>query len=707
MTEHIYERIGNATTSPDSDTESDYLIPTLNRFGMMNENETDMNEYASDGDYSSESDWEALLEEGTNMTTGLGMRELERRVRATRVEEGIAQAGNLLANSSWGAAAKETETKPETVTEDDKPEIIKKPRTMSKKSNKRAKHLLRKLTKQSDRKNAEKAPSRDPFAKSDPKCNREIEQAACSVVKEPKFGPKTADTEKIKADRQKWKDKRSALITEVRANTKEKAERRDNAKKKKAVVEKKVEEKPVEAVVEKKPVIVEEKPVIVEEKPVEEEKVKVTVSKKGQKARERRAAQQRATQWFYEKREEVVAEKREEIHEAVKHQTELGHKRKEALQTFADHKSEDVTTKLAAGKSLKWTRPCNHALRGGVEWRAPGSIKFRCPNARAGKPCGFAHNDTELLEGWREALCRFDLGEDQCKHRDRCTHRHTIRDSTDNIFRCETEEEFQQRTGLLPGVLRVQKVRKLSSGSAGPARTLPSSRASTPAMRVSSKVSFANVAKKPRFTVSSVVSQRASRTARLQAFYRESSRSGGALNDFFWPSNTQQKISQLEKMDTLALRLQALFHGQRARAEYAERLSRFKEEEMRKAANAAVATQQKPVEKKIVEEKIVEEKIVIEKKPIGFNWAPGAKTEAKTEAPVPTESAPTLTGFMNEEFRNTKTRDEILSQLEELGVEDVRDLTDLDESDIAEMGLKKISQKKMIRIIGQVREWFS
>ena len=403
---------------------------------------------------------------------------------------------------------------------------------------------------------------------------------------------------------------------------------------------------------------------------------------KGKKAMRRRAHGVDVTHLFFAGRQEA---KQEAVRDAKKAQEAVKEvkaaenaRRTDILKVMEARQSEDARVKALANKPLHFTRRCRGAFNMATgQWKK----KVDCTHPR----CLFAHSQEQLVKALRGCICTFDGGKGKCRKPATCTFLHTVRATEDSCGkssylckcprRAETDEEYKARTGFALGEFRDrrskgkltraptrthrvgQKPRSNPRQHSGPTR---------PTLKVKGTMSFA------------AITARAKEKKKANPVLKDSE--GFTIDSRRYKSGSKKVIASITKM-------QAIFRGNKKRVGFSDRLAAFRQERAEIAREQAM--------RKAAEE---HEKRARAKQASGFNWKPAPKV-VKVVKPEVKAAVHTITTLLSEFRLNA----EVAAKLAQIGAEDVADLKDMETEDVGDLGLKKLEQKRFLKLLAYIK----
>jgi len=403
---------------------------------------------------------------------------------------------------------------------------------------------------------------------------------------------------------------------------------------------------------------------------------------KGKKAMRRRAHGVDVTHLFFAGRQEA---KQEAVRDAKKAQEAVKEvkvaenaRRTDILKMMEARQSEDARVKALANKPLHFTRRCRGAFNMATgQWKK----KVDCTHPR----CLFAHSQKQLIEALRGCICTFDGGKGKCRKPATCTFLHTVRATEDSCGkssylckcprRAETDEEYKARTGFALGEFRDrrskgnlakvptrthrvgQKLRSKPRQHSGPNRAT---------LKVTGSMSFA------------AITARAKEKKKANPVLKDSE--GFTIDPRRYRGGSKKVVASITKV-------QAIFRGNKGRVGFSDRLAAFRQERAEIAREQAM--------RKAAEE---HEKRARAQQSSGFNWKPTPKV-VKVVKPEVKTTVHTITTLLSEFRLNA----EVAAKLAQIGAEDVADLKDMETGDVGDLGLKKLEQKRFLKLLAFIK----
>ena len=145
--------------------------------------------------------------------------------------------------------------------------------------------------------------------------------------------------------------------------------------------------------------------------------------------------------------------------------------------------------------------------------------------------------------------------------------------------------------------------------------------------------------------------------------------------------------SGAKKVVASITKMQAIFRGNKKRVGFSDRLAAFRQERAEIAREQAM--------RKAAEE---HEKRARAKQASGFNWKPAPKV-VKVVKPEVKAAVHTITTLLSEFRLNA----EVAAKLAQIGAEDVADLKDMETEDVTDLGLKKLEQKRFLKLLAFIK----
>jgi hypothetical protein len=422
---------------------------------------------------------------------------------------------------------------------------------------------------------------------------------------------------------------------------------------------------------------------------------------KGKKTSRRRATGVDVTHLFFAGRQEAKEQATRDAKEAQDAIKEVkaaeNARRTDILKMMAARQSEDARVKALANKPLHFTRRCRGAFNMATgQWKK----KIDCTHPR----CLFAHSQEQLVKALRGCICTFDGGKGKCRKASTCTFLHSVSATEEPcgkssyLCKCprriETDEEYKARTGFELGEFRdLRSKGKLTKAPtrAGRVSQKPVSKPRQHSglirttLKVTGAVSFA------------AITNRAKEKRKANPVLKDSE--GFTIDPRKYKSGTKKVVASITKV-------QAIFRGNKERVGFSERLAAFRQERAEIAREQAM--------RKAAEE---HENRVRAKQSSGFNWKPTiSKCRAKAVKavevvkPVVKAKGPMTHGEVVKKVHTIATllsefrlNAEVVGKLAEIGAEEVDDLKDMEKEDVADLGLKKLEQKRFLKLLDFIK----
>ena len=403
---------------------------------------------------------------------------------------------------------------------------------------------------------------------------------------------------------------------------------------------------------------------------------------KGKKTMRRRAHGVDVTHLFFAGRQEA---KQEAARDAKKAQEEVKEvkaaenaRRTDILKMMEARQSEDARVKALANKPLHFTRRCRGAFNMATgQWKK----KVDCTHPR----CLFAHSQEQLVKALRGCICTFDGGKGKCRKPATCTFLHTVRATEDSCGkspylckcprRAETDEEYKARTGFALGEFRDRR----SKGKLTKAPTRTHRVGQKPRSNPRQHSGPTRATLKVKGTMSfAAITTRAMEKKKANPVLKDSE--GFTIDPRKYKSGSKKVVASIAK-------IQAIFRGNKERVGFSDRLAAFRQERAEIAREQAM--------RKAAEE---HEKRARAKQASGFNWKPAPKV-VKVVKPEVKAAVHTITTLLSEFRLNA----EVAAKLAEIGAEDVADLKDMETEDVTDLGLKKLEQKRFLKLLAFIK----
>jgi len=422
---------------------------------------------------------------------------------------------------------------------------------------------------------------------------------------------------------------------------------------------------------------------------------------KGKKATRRRATGVDVTHLFFAGRQEAKEQATRDAKEAQDAIKEVkaaeNARRTDILKMMAARQSEDARVKALANKPLHYTRRCRGAFNMATgQWKK----KIDCTHPR----CLFAHSQEQLVKALRGCICTFDGGKGKCRKPSTCTFLHTVSATEEScgkssyLCKCprriETDEEYMARTGFALGEFRDRRSKGRLTKAPTRAGRVSQKPVSKPrqhsghtraTLKVTGAVSFA------------AITNRAKEKRKANPVLKDSE--GFTIDPRKYKSDAKKVVASIAKV-------QAIFRGNKERVGFSERLEAFRQERAEIAREQAM--------RKAAEE---HENRVRAKQSSGFNWKPTiSKCRAKAVKavevvkPVVKAKGPMTHGEVVKKVHTITTllsefrlNAEVAGKLAEIGAEEVDDLKDMETEDVADLGLKKLEQKRFLKLLDFIK----
>jgi hypothetical protein len=319
--------------------------------------------------------------------------------------------------------------------------------------------------------------------------------------------------------------------------------------------------------------------------------------------------------------------------------------------------------------------------------------KIDCTHPR----CLFAHSQEQLVKALRGCICTFDGGKGKCRKPSTCTFLHTVRATEEScgkssyLCKCprriETDEEYKARTGFELGEFRDRR----SKGKLTKAPTRTGRVSQKPVSKPRQHSGLTRATLKVTGAVSfAAITNRAKEKRKANPVLKDS--------EGFTIDPRKYKSGGAKKVVASITKVQAIFRGSKERVGFSERLAAFRQERAEIAREQAM--------RKAAEE---HENRARAKQSSGFNWKP-KKEAVEVVKPVVKAKGPMTHGEVVKKVHTIATllsefrlNAEVAGKLAEIGAEEVDDLKDMEKEDVADLGLKKLEQKRFLKLLDFIK----